>query len=156
MGHVTIGQIAKKTGMAAKTIRYYEQIGVLPVPGRTASGYRQYDESAAERLHFISRARSLGLPLRRLRMLTSTFNGAPRAERRPQLLALVQEQLAAVQHRIVELEALRQQLEQVSRRMLTVTPQQHTGACRCLETTQPTEGSARRAPRQHQRSSGDP
>jgi hypothetical protein len=56
----------------------------------------------------------------------------------------------------VELEALRQQLEQVSRRMLTVTRQQHTGACRCLETTQPAEGSARRALRQHQRSSGDP
>lgn len=151
MGHtLNIGQIAKMTGMAAKTIRYYEQIGVLPLPGRTVSGYRKYDESAVERLRFIRRARSLGLPLQRLRMLTSTLNGAPRAELRPQLLALVHEQLAAVQHRIAELESLRQHLEQVSRRMLTSTRQHHTGACRCLETTEPTESSAKRASRQHQ------
>lgn len=151
MGHtVSIGQIAKTTGVAAKTIRYYEQIGVLPLPGRTVSGYRQYDESAVERLRFISRARSLGLPLQRLRMLTSTLNGAPRAELRPQLLALVHEQLAAVQHRIAELESLRQQLERVSRRMVTSARQRHTGACRCLEATEPTERPAKRESRQHQ------
>ncbi len=146
---VSIGQIAKTTGVAAKTIRYYEQIGVLPLPGRTVSGYRQYDESAVERLRFISRARSLGLPLQRLRMLTSTLNGAPRAKLRPQLLALVHEQLAAVQHRIAELESLRQQLERVSRRMVTSVGQRHTGTCRCLEATEPTERPAKRESRQH-------
>jgi DNA-binding transcriptional MerR regulator len=149
---VSIGQIAKKTGVAAKTIRYYEQIGVLPVPRRTVSGYRQYDESAVEQLRFVSRARSLGLPLQRLRMLTSTLNGAPRVALRPQLLALVQEQLAAVQHRITELETLRQQLEQVSRRMLSLVGRRHTGRCRCLETTDATGRSPKRDAPQHQRS----
>ena len=131
---LTIGQVAKTTGVAAKTIRYYEQIGVLPTPSRTRSGYREYDQSGVERLRFISRARSLGLPLQRLRTLTSMLNGAQRPPLRPRLLALVQEQLATVQHQIDELELLRQQLEQVSHRMLTSARGPHTGTCRCLET----------------------
>jgi len=61
---LTIGQLAKATGVGAKTIRFYEQIGVLPTSNRTAAGYRQYDQSGVQRLRFIRRARSLGLPLR--------------------------------------------------------------------------------------------
>ena len=49
---LTIGQVAKSTGVAAKTIRYYEQIGVLPTPSRTASGYRQYGQPGVQRLRF--------------------------------------------------------------------------------------------------------
>ena len=56
---LTIGQVAKTSGVAAKTIRYYEQIGVLPAPRRGTSGYRLYDEPGVERLRFIYRARSL-------------------------------------------------------------------------------------------------
>ena len=131
---LTIGQVARTTGVAAKTIRYYEQIGVLPAPRRTASGYRQYDQPGVERLRFIRRARALGLPIQRLKALTSTLNGAPRPPLRPRLLALVREQLSAVQHQIAELELLRQQLEAVSQRMLTSARGRHTGTCRCLET----------------------
>ena len=43
-GRLTIGRVAKTSGVAAKTIRYYEQIGVLPAPSRGVSGYRLYDE----------------------------------------------------------------------------------------------------------------
>jgi len=56
---LTIGQVAKTSGVAAKTIRYYEQIGVLPSPSRAASGYRFYDQPGVERLRFIRRARFL-------------------------------------------------------------------------------------------------
>ena len=42
---ITIGRLAKATGVAAKTIRYYEEIGVLPISSRTGAGYRQYDQS---------------------------------------------------------------------------------------------------------------
>lgn len=94
MGHaLTIGQVAKTTGVSAKTIRYYEQIGVLPAPSRTSSGYRQYDKLAVERLRFISRARSLGLPLRKLKKLTTALDGGPAATLRPRLRVLVHEQL---------------------------------------------------------------
>ena len=49
----SISEVARATGVAAKTIRYYEEIGVLPAPSRTVSGYRQYDEPGAQRLRFI-------------------------------------------------------------------------------------------------------
>ena len=142
---LTIGRVAKTTGVAAKTIRYYEQIGIVPAPSRTASGYRQYDQADVERLRFIRRARSLGLPLERLKTLTTTLNGAaPRPRLRPRLLALVREQLSVVQHQIAELELLRQQLEQVSQRMLTAAGGRHTGPCRCLETEDGTAHRPRR------------
>jgi DNA-binding transcriptional MerR regulator len=130
---LSIGQVAKATGVAAKTIRYYEEIGVLPTPGRTAAGYRQYDQPGVQRLHFIRRARSLGLSLQDLKTLTITLNGGPRPALRPHLLALVREQLSAVEHQIAELEVLEAQLRQVSRRLLTSRRERHTEGCRCLE-----------------------
>src|SRR5438552_18525164 len=107
---ITIGHVAKVTGVAAKTIRYYEEIGVLPAPTRTASGYRQYDELGVQRVCFIRRARTLGLPLRRLGTLAATLNGGSRPALRPRLLAVVQEQLSAVRERIAELQLLRREL----------------------------------------------
>src|SRR5947208_15004210 len=91
-----IGQVAKTSGVAAKTIRYYEQIGVLPAPSRGASGYRLYDQPGVERLRFIRRARSLGLPLQQLKTLMGTFNGGAHPALRPRLRALVRVPLAAV------------------------------------------------------------
>ena len=70
MAHsLTIGQVAKTTGLAAKTIRYYEEIGVLPVPRRTASGYRLYDSPGVEHLRFIRRAQALGFTLKEIKEL---------------------------------------------------------------------------------------
>ena len=51
-----IGVLGKQTGLSTKTIRYYEDIGILPEPERTASGYRDYEEPALERLGFIKAA----------------------------------------------------------------------------------------------------
>jgi len=73
----TIGQLAKVTSVAAKTIRYYEQIGVLPTPRRTAGGYRQYDRSGAQRLRFMRRARTLGLSLCDVKTLIASLDGDP-------------------------------------------------------------------------------
>lgn len=58
-----IGEIAEQVGLNPKTIRYYEEIGVVPEPERTASGYRQYDDEDVERLAFIRRAQQLELRL---------------------------------------------------------------------------------------------
>ena len=148
---LTIGEVARTTGVATKTIRYYEEIGVLPIPERTASGYRQYDDPAVERLRFISRARSLGLPLQQLRILASAFDREPRTALRPRLLRLVQEQLSAGRQQIADLEALRRQLEQVASRMLTSAPTRTTGACRCLEGNDASEPSSSRESRPRRR-----
>ena len=130
----TIGQVAKTSGVAAKTIRYYEQIGVLPVPSRAASGYRLYDQPGVERLRFIRRARALGLPLHELKTLMGTLNGGAHPALRPRLRALVRAQLDAVTNQITELERLQQQLEQILQRMRTSVRPPRGGACQCLET----------------------
>ena len=149
---LSIGQVAKASGVAAKTIRYYEQIGVLPAPSRATSGYRLYDQPGVERLRFIRRARSLGLPLQQLKTLMSALNGGPRPTLRPQLRALVRGQLDDVKNRIAELELLRQQLEQILERMRTLVPRRHPGACQCLETK---NGPARRRRREARPSDPD-
>lgn len=58
-----IGVIATQAGVPIKTIRYYEDIGLVPKPARTASGYRLYDPGMVDRLQFIKKAQNLGLRL---------------------------------------------------------------------------------------------
>jgi DNA-binding transcriptional MerR regulator len=138
---LTIGQAAKTSGVAAKTIRYYEQIGVLRAPSRSASGYRLYDQPGVERLRFIRRARSLGLPLRQLKTLMASLDGSARQAFRPRLRALVHAQLAAVTNQATELEGLRWQLQQILKRTRISARRSPGGACRCLDAT---NGSVRR------------
>ena len=128
-----IGQLAQAAGVSAKTIRYYEQVGVLPPANRTAAGYRLYAEQGLHRLLFIRRARTLGLSLQNLKSLTAALDDGPRATVRPRLLGLVREQLSAVQQQISDLHLFRQQLEQVVQRLLVPSPADHSGGCRCLE-----------------------
>ncbi|MCL5960325.1 MAG: MerR family transcriptional regulator, partial [Chloroflexi bacterium] len=61
--HLKIGQAAERVQMNPKTIRYYEEIGLLPKASRNASGYRLYSEEDLDRLQFIRRAKLLGLTL---------------------------------------------------------------------------------------------
>lgn len=58
-----IGTIAEQAGVPIKTIRYYEEVGLLPKPSRTPAGYRLYDPGTANRLLFIKKAQNLGLRL---------------------------------------------------------------------------------------------
>lgn len=64
-----VGELAEAVGVSADTVRYYERAGLLPQPQRTASGYRAYDESAADRMLFIRGAQRLGLRLDDIRDL---------------------------------------------------------------------------------------
>jgi MerR family redox-sensitive transcriptional activator SoxR len=78
---MTIGRVAKESGFAASAIRYYEQAGVLPKPGRVA-GRRQYDASILERLAVLERAKACGFSLAETRMLFYGFaKGSPPSER---------------------------------------------------------------------------
>lgn len=63
------GQLARQTGCNLETIRYYEKIGLMPDPPRTASGYRVYDETHVVRLRFILRGRELGFSVEDIRGL---------------------------------------------------------------------------------------
>jgi len=66
---MTRGELANRTGCNAETIRYYEKIRVMPEPPRSASGYRQYDETHEQRLRFVMRGRELGFAIEELKNL---------------------------------------------------------------------------------------
>lgn len=68
-------ELARRTGCNLETIRYYEKIGMMPDPPRTASGYRVYDEAHVSRLRFILRARELGFAIEEIRGLLALVDG---------------------------------------------------------------------------------
>jgi len=66
MESMTIGKLAKRAGVGVETIRFYERKGLLPEPPRRYSGYREYPESAIDRVRFIRRAKELGFTLKEI------------------------------------------------------------------------------------------
>lgn len=69
------GELARRTGCNLETIRYYEKIGLLPEPPRSANGYRTYDDSHVRRLGFILRGRELGFGIEQVRGLLMLVDG---------------------------------------------------------------------------------
>ena len=134
---LTVGQLAHATGVPAKTIRYYEQVGVLPAPQRSGAGYRHYSRPDVHRLLFIRRARALGLSLANLKALTAELDSGECLPMRPRLHALVTEQLHAVRQQIAECHLLERQLTQVLQRLQTTAPASHANGCQCLGTETP-------------------
>lgn len=71
----SIGVLSERSGVNVETIRYYEKIGIMPSPARSASGYRVYRLEHARRLHFVRRGRELGFSLDELRGLLLVVDG---------------------------------------------------------------------------------
>ena len=129
---LTVGQLARATGVPAKTIRYYEQVGVLPLPRRSGAGYRHYSRHDVHRLLFIRRARALGLSLANLKALTAELDSGECLTMRPRLYDLVTAQLRTVQQQIAEFQLIERQLAQVLERLQTTAPTSHANGCQCL------------------------
>jgi DNA-binding transcriptional MerR regulator len=107
---LTIGRVSRRTGLPAKTIRFYEDEGILPRPRRSISGYRLYGESDVLRLQLVRRARLLGLDLSVIRSLLDRALSADCATFGDELCALLSRQRAEVEQRLVDLTALRDEL----------------------------------------------
>ena len=116
-----IAEVQARTGLSARTLRYYEEVGLLPGVRRRAGGRRVYGEAELERLRFITRLKALGLSLAEIKELNAVYaiGGSTRAMLR-RLAELLDRHLADVDARLAELGALRAEIaryrERVARR----------------------------------------
>ena len=124
---LTIGSLGKKTGTKVQTIRYYEQIGLMPEPGRTTGGQRRYGDADLDRLSFIRHARQLGFTLQAIRELLALSDQPDRPCHEADVIA--RRQLREVEQRLARLEALRTELK----RMVHECSGGRTADCRVLE-----------------------
>ncbi len=105
---VRIGTLAGEVGLNPKTIRYYEEIGLLSPPQRTRSGYRLYDATARDQLRFIAKAKLVGLSLAEIGAILALWrdNASPCAH----LVAIIDRKLAALDQQLRALGEVRQEL----------------------------------------------
>ena len=106
-----IHELARQSGVSAKTIRYYESIGLLPRPARAENNYRQYTLADVERLQFIASARGLGFSLEDVsEILTARDGGVPPCRR---VLDTIAQRLDEIDQRRADLLRLRDLLKQL-------------------------------------------
>lgn len=124
---LSIGRLSRETGTKVQTVRYYEQIGLMPEAERSAGGQRRYTTADLERLAFIRHARELGFPLAAVRELLDLADNP----RRPcdEVDAIARRQLVRVERRIGRLEALRTELA----RMIDQCSGERVSDCRIIE-----------------------
>ena len=124
---LSIGKLSQATGVKVPTIRYYEQIGLLPEPGRSSGNQRLYSKSVRDRLAFIRHSRDLGFPLEAIRDLLSLQDRPDQSCDAAD--AIAQAQLIAVEQRITRLLALRSELQ----RMVVQCAGGRIAECRVIE-----------------------
>ncbi|MDL2336785.1 MAG: Cu(I)-responsive transcriptional regulator [Pseudomonadota bacterium] len=106
---MNIGQAAKASGVSAKTIRHYEEVGLIPAAARTNAGYRQYGEREVHTLRFVRHARDLGFSLAEIAELVGLWNDRKRPSRH--VKALAQAHIQDLEQKAQELLAMKAALE---------------------------------------------
>ena len=120
-----ISELADQVGVPVSTIRYYERIGLLAEPARTGSGYREYDDDAATRLLFVTRARKLGLACEQIVELLPIWDGTNCTSTHDEVSRLIDDKKVEIADRIKELTTFAAQLDSV-RMILETSPAPHT------------------------------
>lgn len=108
---LTIGKVSGMTGVKVPTIRYYEQIGLLPAPPRTEGGRRTYERKDAERLTFIRHSRELGFEIDQIRTLLHLQDRPDQSCAEADVIAKAR--LVEVKEKIASLRALEAELERM-------------------------------------------
>jgi Cu(I)-responsive transcriptional regulator len=109
---MNIGQASKASGVSAKMIRYYDEIGLVRPSGRTESNYREYDQRELNELRFIKRARNLGFSMEEITQLLSLWRDHQRPSR--EVKAVADRHLADLDARIAEMQAMADTLRHLS------------------------------------------
>ncbi|MCC2106828.1 MAG: Cu(I)-responsive transcriptional regulator [Hyphomicrobiales bacterium] len=110
--NVSIGEAAKVSGVSAKMIRYYESIGLIAAPRRSAAGYRFYDERDVQTLRFVRRARDLGFPVEDIGKLLELWRDGARSS--ADVKQLAEHHIAELEGKIAALQAMQRTLEQLA------------------------------------------
>ena len=121
-----IKEVSAASGFTAATLRYYEDIGLLPETERTPAGYRMYEPRTLDRLSFIARAKQLGCSLDEITGLTAAWDGGKCGPIQDQLRHLVAGKITAAQDQITELVTFAAQLQQAAAALERHRPE---GAC---------------------------
>jgi DNA-binding transcriptional MerR regulator len=125
-----IGEVARLVDVPAKTLRYYEDIGLISPARRTNSGYRLYGWRELEQIEFVRRAKLMGLTLEQIRELVEVAEeGLPGGVLR-HLDGLLEQKLEETERRLEELRTFRESLLEYRERAATA---EEKGACRCAE-----------------------
>ena len=124
-----IGELAKLSNTSAKTIRFYENAGLLPPPARTASGYRDYGPEVVDRLRFIHRGQAAGLTLQKVRQILAIHDRgeAPCGHVRQ----ILNTRLDQVRAQIAELVALEGHLQTLLDHAAHAAPTEHDQSTVC-------------------------
>ncbi|HLV97829.1 MAG TPA: MerR family transcriptional regulator [Ktedonobacterales bacterium] len=130
---LTISQVARLTGVNAKSIRYYEAKGVLSPPKRSSNQYRRYGLAEVNRLVLLRRIRLLGVPLPVAKELLKGTTDAHCSEVREDLLRLVDERLQAIDQEIAELRRLRVEVERYQRALANCQPDDRQSFDECMD-----------------------
>jgi DNA-binding transcriptional MerR regulator len=104
-----IGSVAKESGVPIKTIRYYEELGLLKASGRTEGGFRLFNSDVFARLYFVKRAQHLGLSLSEIKEFLDVHDGGNLPCEH--IKAKLQDKVAAIDEQIQQLLILRRELE---------------------------------------------
>ena len=111
---MNIGEVAKRSGLPAKTIRFYGDIGLVEPQGRRPNGYREFDERGLNELRFVARARSLGFTVEQCRALLDLFRDRRRAS--AEVKAIARARVVDIERKVAELIAMRATLEHLIER----------------------------------------
>ena len=108
---MNIGEAAKRSGLPAKTIRYYEEIGLV-IADRAENGYRDYSDNHVHRLNFIHRSRDLGFSVEECRLLLSLYDDDARESAEVKALAI--SKIAEIDEKLVRLNGLKSTLQHLA------------------------------------------
>jgi MerR family transcriptional regulator, copper efflux regulator len=126
-----IGTIAKESGVPIKTIRYYEELGLLKAAGRTEGGFRLFDSDVLDRLNFIKRAQSLGLSLLEIKDFLGIHDrGELPCDR---IEAKLQSKVTAIDRQIQDLTLFKQELQVLLSKWQAVPPQHESTICPIIQ-----------------------
>ena len=151
-----IGELAAQAAVTVKTVRFYERVGVLPEPARRPSGYRDYDAAALMRLRFVKAAQAAGLTLAEIRQIITV-----RARIGPpcrQVADLLEARVDALDRRIAELSALREDIRRLRARADELDPAACTpdAVCHVIAATDPPDPPRQAAQRRPVPPAADP